>query len=74
VDVAVLIDQLRADGTVLTYDPDGRTLRAGGQDAPAVTIGADTAGVRSRQDRERRTAQEGRANRSAPAVTTGKDY
>jgi len=73
VDVALLIDQLRADGTVLTYDPDGRTLRAGGQDAPAVTIGADTAGVRSRQDRERRTAQEERANRSAPAVATGKD-
>jgi hypothetical protein len=22
------MDQLRADGTVLTYDPDGRTLRA----------------------------------------------
>jgi len=30
---AALIDQLRADGTVLTYDPDGRTLRAGGHDA-----------------------------------------
>ena len=26
-------------GIVLTYDPDGRILCAGGQDAPAVTIG-----------------------------------
>ena len=31
---AALIDQLRADGIVLTYDPDSRTLRAGGHDAP----------------------------------------
>ena len=28
-DTAALIDQLRADGVVLTYDPDDRTLRAG---------------------------------------------
>ena len=35
---AALIDQLRARGTVLTYDPVGRTLRAGGHDAPSVTI------------------------------------
>jgi site-specific DNA recombinase len=40
-DAAGLIDQLRAGGVVLTYDPDGRILRAGGQDAPAVTIGKD---------------------------------
>ena len=40
-DTAALIDRLRADGTVLTYDPDGRTLRAGDHDAPAVTIGKD---------------------------------
>jgi len=40
-DAAALIDQLRADGIVLTYDPDGRTLRAGDQDAPSVTIGKD---------------------------------
>jgi hypothetical protein len=38
---AALIDQLRAGGTVLTYDPVGRTLRAGGHDAPPVTIGRD---------------------------------
>ena len=38
---AALIDQLRADGVVLTYDPDDRTLRAGGHDAPSVTIGKD---------------------------------
>ena len=38
---AALIDQLRADGVVLTYDPDDRTLRAGGHDALSVTIGRD---------------------------------
>ena len=36
---AALIDQLRTDGTVLTYDPVGRALRADGYDAPSVTIG-----------------------------------
>jgi hypothetical protein len=36
---AALIDLLRARGTVLTYDPVGQTLRAGGHDAPPVTIG-----------------------------------
>ena len=36
---AALIDRLRANGTVLTYDPDDRTLRAGGHDALSVTIG-----------------------------------
>jgi site-specific DNA recombinase len=55
-DTAALIDQLRADGTVLTYDPDGRTLRAGGHGAPSVTIGMPAAGTHSRQHRERRTA------------------
>jgi len=55
-DTAALIDQLRADGTVLTYDPDGRILRAGGHGAPSVTIGMHAAGTHSRQDRERRTA------------------
>jgi hypothetical protein len=40
-DSAGLIDQLRADGVVLAYDPDDRTLRAGSQDAPSVTIGED---------------------------------
>jgi hypothetical protein len=38
---AALIDQLRAGGTVLIYDPVGRTLRADGHDAPSVTIGRD---------------------------------
>lgn len=33
--------QLRADGIILTYDPDGRTLRTSSQDAPSVTIGND---------------------------------
>jgi site-specific DNA recombinase len=35
---AALIDQLRARGTVLTYDPAGQTLRASGHDAPSVAI------------------------------------
>jgi site-specific DNA recombinase len=69
---ALLIDHLRAGGTVLTYDPDQRMLRAGGRDAPAVTLGTETTGTRSRQARERRTAQ-GTADRRAPAVATGKD-
>jgi hypothetical protein len=56
VGAATLIDQLRADGTVLTYDPDGRTLRASGHDAPSVTIGKDAADTHSRQGKERRTA------------------
>jgi site-specific DNA recombinase len=70
---ATLIDQLRADRTVLTYDPDCRTLRAGGQDAPAVTIGTATPSIRSPKDRERRTAQ-GTDDHRAPAVATGKDH
>jgi hypothetical protein len=36
---AALIDQLRADGIVLTYDPQDKTLHAGGHDALCVTIG-----------------------------------
>jgi hypothetical protein len=35
---AVLIGQLRADGVVLTYEPQDRSLRVGGHDAPPVTI------------------------------------
>jgi hypothetical protein len=54
-DGAVLIDRLRADGVVLTYDPDGRTLHAGGRDAPPVVIGKDATDTHSRQDRKRRT-------------------
>ena len=34
-----LIDQLRADGVVLTYDPQDRTLRADGHDTLSVTVG-----------------------------------
>ncbi len=37
---ADLIDQLRADGITLTYDPDNRTLHTGDSDAIAVTVGA----------------------------------
>jgi site-specific DNA recombinase len=40
-DAAGLIDQLRADGIILIYDPDDRTLRASSQNAPSVTIGND---------------------------------
>jgi hypothetical protein len=36
---ADLIDQLHASGTVLTYDPRDRTLRADGHDALSVIIG-----------------------------------
>jgi site-specific DNA recombinase len=53
---AALIGQLHADGTVLTYDPDDRTLRADGLDARPVIIGADPVGARARRDRERKTA------------------
>jgi hypothetical protein len=53
-DAAALIDRLRADGTVLTYDPDNRTLRSG--DAPSVTIGRDATRTHSRRNKERRNA------------------
>jgi hypothetical protein len=36
---AAVIDQLRAEGVVLTYDPDERTLRADSHDRLFVTIG-----------------------------------
>jgi len=36
-DAAVLIDRLRATGTVLTYDLDTRTIRAGDRGGIAVT-------------------------------------
>lgn len=39
VEGAELIDQLRAAGVVLTYDPDDQTLRTQGEDAATVTIG-----------------------------------
>ncbi len=55
-DAAALIDRLRADGIVLTYHQDERTLRAGDQDAPSVTIGTDTTRAHSRQGGERRIA------------------
>jgi hypothetical protein len=38
-ETADLIDQLRATGTVLTYDPQHRTLCTDGHDALSVTIG-----------------------------------
>jgi hypothetical protein len=53
-DAAALIDRLRADGVVPTYDPGDRTLRAG--DAPSVTIGRDATDVRPHRNKERRTA------------------
>jgi hypothetical protein len=70
---AVLIDQLRAEGRVLTYDPDSRMLRAGGPDAPAVILGTGASVTRSHQARERRTAQ-GPVSKKALAVATGKDH
>jgi len=53
-DAAALIDRLRADGVILTYDPGDRTLRAG--DAPSVTIGKAAASTRPRRNKERRSA------------------
>ena len=38
---ADLIDQLRADGTVLNYDPDDRTLSAGDCGVPSVVVAKD---------------------------------
>jgi site-specific DNA recombinase len=38
-ETADLIDQLRATGTALTYDPQDRTLRADSHDAMSITIG-----------------------------------
>jgi hypothetical protein len=55
-DGAVLTGRLRAGGTVLTYDPDGRTPRAGGHDAPPAVIGKDATDTHSSQDTESRTA------------------
>jgi site-specific DNA recombinase len=51
-DTAALIDRLRANGSVLTYDPDEKTLRAGDRDAPSITI----AEKHRHRDEERRTA------------------
>jgi hypothetical protein len=51
----MLIDRLRADGVVFTYDSDGRTLHADGHDAPPVVIGQNAIPNHSRQDRKRRT-------------------
>jgi DNA invertase Pin-like site-specific DNA recombinase len=39
-ETAELIDQLRAAGTVLTYDPDTRIIRANGHVYVAVTVGS----------------------------------
>ena len=41
VGTAALIDRLRSDGIVLTYDPRDRTLHADGHDALSVTIGTN---------------------------------
>jgi len=49
---ADLIDQLCAAGTVLTYDPDEKTLRAGDRDALTVVTGQD----RQQRASQRRTA------------------
>ena len=40
-DAAGLIDRLRDTGTVLTYDPDTRTIRADDRGGIAVTTGPD---------------------------------
>ncbi len=40
-EAAGLIDQLRASGVTLTYDPDTRSIRTGDSDGVAVTAGQD---------------------------------
>ena len=40
-ETADLIDRLRDSGAVLTYDPETQTIRTGGSDPVAVTIGRD---------------------------------
>ena len=67
-DTAALIDRLRADGTVLTYDPDDRTLRAV-NDAPSVTIGRDTTTLARAGTRKGGAPSE--ARKRAPAATGG---
>ena len=49
---ADLIGQLRADGTVLTCDPDDRTLSAGDRNTPPVVVAED----HQHRASERRTA------------------
>jgi site-specific DNA recombinase len=49
---ADLIDQLRADGTVLTYHPDDHTLSAGDRGMPSVIVAND----HQYRTSERRTA------------------
>ena len=70
---AALIDQLRADGTILTYDPASRTLRAGGHDAPSVTIGTAAAGSRSApaQGREDCLEEEEKSTRRGRRLSAG---
>jgi hypothetical protein len=41
-ETAGLIDQLRASGAILTYDPDTRTIRADGSNPVAVTAGRNS--------------------------------
>ena len=57
---AALIDQLRADGVVLSYDPDDRALRSGGHDPLSITIGTDNVSTHSRQNKKRRIARKTR--------------
>ena len=40
-ETADLIDRLRDSGAVLTYDPETRTIRTGGSEPVAVTVGRD---------------------------------
>ena len=62
---AALIDQLRAGGVLLTYDPDDRTLRTGDHDMLSVTTGKDI--DTHTRTRERRSAL-GRSEERAPAA------
>jgi site-specific DNA recombinase len=67
---AALIDELRACGTVLTYDPAGQILRAGGHDAPSVTIGRNRLRSLTPEQAEGGPSRE-KKNIRAPAAAGG---
>src|ERR1019366_6561961 len=55
---AALIDQLRASGAVLPYDPDPRTIRTGGSGMIAVTTGHHHCTPKTTAPGERRSSSE----------------
>ena len=70
---ATLIDQLRAGGTALIYDPVGRILRADGHDAPSVTIGRDHLHPHRNQGEEEHLARRKQSTRRGRRLSAGDD-